>query len=238
MPKDHIVHAFDMELSNLEKLIVEMGGRVEMQLDKAINGLLNYDVETAKEVIADDKIIDRLELEVATKATEIFATRQPMADDLRSIVAALKISSNLERMGDYAKNISKRTITLSQIPLVSITGKSVRRMGDLVSHMMRDVLDAYVARDADKALDVIVQDHEVDQLHTSLFREILTYMMEDARNITACTHLLFIAKNVERIGDHTTNIGEQVYYIKTGNIPEEERDTADKATSVIVEKSD
>jgi phosphate transport system protein len=234
MPQDHIVHAFDADLGNLEKLISEMGGRVEDQLDQAITGLLDYDVERAKEVIKKDKIIDQMELEIAAQATQIFALRQPMAADLRAIVAALKISSNLERMGDYAKNISKRTITLAKIPLISTIGKSVRRMGQLVEVMIEDVLDAYVKRDATKALHVIDQDEEVDQLHTSLFREILTYMMEDPRNITACTHLVFIAKNIERIGDHATNIAEQVYYVKTGKYVEDERKKADDATSVIV----
>ena len=235
MTKQHIVHAFDAELTQLENLITEMGGRVEQQLDKSITALIDYNVELAKEVIANDKIIDQLELEIAKRATRIFAIRQPMADDLRAIVAALKISSNLERMGDYAKNISKRTITLSKVPLLSITGKSVRRMGELVAAMIQDVLEAYVTRDADKALVVMAKDEEVDQLHTSLFREILTYMMEDPRNITACTHLLFISKNVERAGDHATNIAEQVYYIKTGQYVDEARPKADTSPSIVVE---
>lgn len=235
MPNDHIVHAFDDELAAVEKLITEMGGQVESQLDKAITGLVDFDTDKAKSVVKDDKEIDLLELEVAKKATRIFALRQPMAADLRAIVAALKISSNLERMGDYAKNISKRTITLSKVPLIKATGKSVKRMGVLVEKMIQDVLDAYVDRDENKALSVREQDQEVDLLHTSLFREILTYMMEDPSNITACTHLLFIAKNIERIGDHATNIAEQVYYIKTGKFVEEDREKADKSTTVIVE---
>lgn len=235
MPNEHIVHAFDSELAALEKAITEMGGQVELQLDKSIQALVEHDVVRAKEVIKNDKAIDKIELEVANLTTNIFALRQPMAADLRAIVAALKISSNLERMGDYAKNISKRTITLSKVPLITTLGKSVRRMGHLVENMINDVLNAYVKRDEEMAIKVIEQDHEVDQLHTSLFREILTYMMEDPSNITACTHLLFIAKNVERIGDHATNIAEQVYYIKTGEFIEDGRDKADKSTSVIVE---
>jgi phosphate transport system protein len=199
MPNDHIVHSYDAQLTEVEKLIIEMGGRVEAQLDKAIEGLLKFNLDIAKEIIQDDKIIDALELEVARKATEIFALRQPMAADLRAIVAALKISSNLERIGDYAKNISKRTITLAEVPLIISTVRSIKRMGVLVNEMINEVIEAYVRRDADMALIVTQKDFEVDQLHTSLFREILTYMMEDPKIIPACTHMLFIAKNVETI---------------------------------------
>ncbi|PCI51701.1 MAG: phosphate transport system regulatory protein PhoU [Alphaproteobacteria bacterium] len=235
MPKEHIVQAYDAELGNLEKMIVEMGERARLQLDQSITSLVEHDVALARTVVADDIFIDQLELEVATRATQIFALRQPVADDLRSIVAALKISSDLERIGDHAKNISKRTITLTKMPLVSEFGNSLRRIHALVDNMIHDVLEAYRGRDAKKALAVLAQDTEVDKIYTSLFREILTYMMEDPKNITALTHLLFIAKNIERIGDHATNIAEQVYYVKTGHYIERDREKADQAISIIIE---
>lgn len=236
MPNEHIVQAFDAELDNLRTSIVDMGKMVREQLRSSTTALVAHDLKRAKEVISYDKKIDKLELELATQATQIFAIRQPMAADLRMIVASLKISSNLERMGDYSKNISKRTITLDNIPLLGDTGARVLGMADLVHKMISDVMDAFVERDADKAVSVIRQDTEVDRLHTNLFREILTYMMADPNNVNVCTHLLFIAKNIERMGDHATNIAEQAYYVKTGTFVEDERDKNDKSTSVVVEK--
>ncbi len=234
MPKQHIVQAYDAELANLEKLIMEMGERAQVLLDQAITSLLDHDVEQARVVVTDDAVIDQLELTVATCTTQIFALRQPMAFDLRSIVAGLKISSDLERIGDLGKNIAKRTITLTRNPLISAVGNSVKHLHALVKKMILDVMEAYRARDAEKALAILVQDTEVDQVYTSLFREILTYMIEDPGNITACIHLLFIAKNIERIGDHATNIAEQVYYVKMGHYIENDRKKADQAISVTV----
>ncbi len=235
MPKEHIVQAYDAELANLEKLIMEMGERSRALLDQAITSLLDHDVARAKNVVADDVVIDQLELTVATCATQIFALRQPMAFDLRSIVAALKISSDLERIGDLGKNIAKRTITLTKNPLISNVGSSVKHLHALVKKMIHDVLVAYRARDAEMALTILVQDTAVDQVYTSLFREILTYMIEDPGNIAACIHLLFIAKNIERIGDHATNIAEQVYYVKMGHYVESDRQKADQAIAVTME---
>ncbi len=235
MPKQHIVQAYDAELANLEELIMEMGARAQTLLDQAITSLLNHDVEQARVAVADDAVIDQLELTVVTCTTRIFALRQPMAFDLRSIVAGLKISSDLERIGDLGKNIAKRTITLTKNPLISDVGSSVKHLHALVRKMILDVLEACRTRDAEGALSILEQDTAVDRVYTSLFREILTYMIEDPGNITACIHLLFIAKNIERIGDHATNIAEQVYYVKMGHYVESDRQKADQAISVTME---
>ncbi|WP_417623335.1 phosphate signaling complex protein PhoU [Paremcibacter congregatus] len=235
MTHEHIVQAFDDELDDLIAKVLEMGNRAQKQLNESITSLLEQDLDLAQKVISDDRTIDQLELEVATAATEIFALRQPMAADLRSIVAAFKISSDLERIGDHAKNIAKRTATMKQVPLVVEVGSNLRHASKLVEIMIEDVLQAFVRRDAEAAIKVLRADQEVDQLYTSMFREILTYMMEDPRYITASTHLLFIAKNIERMGDHATNIAEQVYYVKMGHYFEGERENADQAATVIVE---
>ena len=235
MPNEHIVQAFDAELNHLRQSIEDMGKMVKSQLSISTKALVDHDIERAKEVIANDKAIDELELDVATQATQIFAIRQPMAADLRMIVASLKISSNLERMGDYSKNISKRTVTLGKISFLGDTGAQVLGMAELVDMMISDVMEAFKKRDADKAISVIGQDTEVDKLHTNLFRETLEFMAADAKNVTLCSHLLFIAKNIERMGDHATNIAEQIYYVKTGKFVEDEREKGDKSTSVAVE---
>ena len=238
MPQTHIMKAYDEELSELKQLIAEMGGRVEVLLADAIRSLITYDAELASSVIAADKMVDALEERVNQQVTRMLALRQPMAADLRDIIAALKISSDLERMGDYAKNISKRTKTLSREPLLSSAGKSVERLGKMVEDMIRSVLDAYLQKDSAKAVAMIEMDEEVDQLHTSMFREILTYMMEDPRNITACTHFLFITKNIERIGDHATNIAEQIYYAAEGHHIDESRTKADKSSSITADTAE
>ena len=164
--------------------------------------------------------------------------RSPTAGDLRTVLSVLKISGNLERVGDYAKNMAKRTSVLSEMQPVNGTGASIRRMTKLVNLMMKDALDAYIQRDADLAADVRARDIEVDQMYNALFREFLTHMMEDPRNITACMHLHFIAKNIERMGDHVTSIAEQVVYLVTGEIPDEDRDKADSTSYVSALKED
>ena len=234
MIDQHIVRAYDEELSQLQAILMEMGGRAEAQLSGAMSALVRHDPETAADIVAADRRIDDLEGEVDALSLRLLALRQPMAEDLRTIITALKISADLERMGDHAKNIAKRTVTLAGQPILQGTCESLARMGALVRDMIHDVLDSFTARDVEKALDVITRDRDVDRMHTSIFREILTYMMEDARMITACTHLLFIAKNVERIGDHATNIAEEVHFMLTGAWPDEERIKEDRSSSVVV----
>lgn len=231
--QDHIVRSFDDELAALGKLIAEMGGLAEVQLQDAIDALVKRDSEKAARVVAQDKRIDKLEDEIAHKTISMLALRQPLADDLRQIIAALKTSAIIERIGDYAKNVAKRTTPLSDHAALGAT-KTIARMGALVQRMIKDVLDAYQERDLAKADDVRRQDEEVDSLHTSLFRELITYMMEDPRHITSATHLLFIAKNIERIGDHATNIAENVHFVVTGIIPTDERPKSDQSSYASV----
>ena len=237
MGSDRIVKSYDEELSQLDNLIAEMGGLCEVQLSQAIEAMVKRDVDLASSVIENDKKIDEMEDQVDTQAVSLIALRQPNAEDLRMIIAALKVATNLERVGDYAKNIAKRSVTLSQSTHVGSTASNIARMSVLVQNMTKNVLDAYLARDVERAEDIRLHDEEVDQMHSSLFRELLTYMMEDPRSITSCTHLLFIAKNVERIGDHITSIAEQIIFIVRGKAPMEERPKDDKASFTVVEHS-
>ena len=219
----HTVKAFDAELKDLAREIVEMGGLVEQQIADAMDSLVEQDMDRAQRVIGSDPQIDRLQREIEEKAVLTIARRQPMAIDLRETIAALRTANELERMGDYAKNIAKRVLaTGSEIqPLPVVRG--LQHMADLVLAALKQVLDAYSQRDVAKALEVWRGDDEIDAVYNSLFRELLTYMLEDPRNITFCTHLLFCAKNIERIGDHATNVAETVYYIVQGVALEEER---------------
>lgn len=234
MADHHIVKSFDEELARLENAIAEMGGLAEAQLAEAVDAMVKRDSEKAARVVAADKRIDAMERQVDHSAIHILALRQPMAADLRSVVVALKTSALIERMGDYAKNIAKRAVALSQTPPMSAT-TTVARMGRLVQEMMKNVLDAYLTRDAAKAEDVRRRDGDVDALHTSLFRELLTYMMEDPRNISACTHLLFVAKNLERVGDHATNIAENVLFLVHGVEPEDSRPKGDTSSFTVIQ---
>jgi len=208
---EHTVRSFEEELKQLTATIVRMGGLAEAQLAGAIQALMKRDSELAGRVVSGDHRIDEIEQEIHGLTVRLLALRQPVADDLRAIVAALKISSDLERIGDYAANIAKRVLVLNQQPMITpVSG--IPRMGKMVQEIINDVLDAYVEHDVDKAIAVWNRDQEVDALHTSLFRELVTYMMEDPRTITAGTHLMFIAKNIERIGDHATNIAETLHF--------------------------
>ncbi|WP_028878400.1 phosphate signaling complex protein PhoU [Terasakiella pusilla] len=219
---EHTVKSYDSELTQLDNAIARMGGLSESLLGRASEALVKRDTALAADVIHDDLKVDELEMEINSEVTRILALRQPVADDLRAVIAALKTSSDLERIGDLSKNIAKRTITLSNTTPIGAV-HTIARMASLVQSMIHNVLDAYLERDERKAIDIRQQDEVVDQLHTSLFRELLTYMMEDPRNITPCTHLLFIAKNVERAGDHATNIAENVHFLVTGKHPKDER---------------
>ncbi len=235
MDSEHIVKSFDEDLEQLDHMIAEMGGLCETQLSEAVDALVRRDPELAEKVVAGDKKIDALEQDIDAFAVRLLALRQPVAEDLRMVIAALKVSGNLERVGDYAKNVAKRAITISQGERIGSGDSTIARMARIVQGMIKNVLDAYVARDAELAHDVRLRDEEVDQLHSSLFRELLTYMMEDPRNITTCTHLLFIAKNVERIGDHITSVAEQTIFRVSGVAPEEERPKGDSSSFMTIE---
>jgi phosphate transport system protein len=215
MATDHIVKSYDEHITLLTRKILEMGGLVEQQIAQAIQALVERDIERANRVIEHDDQIDLMEEEIDQFAIRLLATRQPMAGDLRLIAMAMKISNDLERMGDYATNIAKRCERLAKEPPVKPL-YTIPRMAQISQSMVKDVLDAYVERDIDKAIAVWRRDDEVDDMFTSLFRELLTYMMEDARNISPCIDLIFVAKNLERIGDHATNIAEKIHYIIHG----------------------
>ena len=233
MPAEHIIKSYDEELDRLSKMIVEMGGLAESQLAAAIEAVTRRDSERAARVIQDDDRVDQLEREIDNLAIRLLALRQPMARDLREIVAALKIASDLERICDHAANVAKRSIALAQTPPIQPV-TTLPRMTRLALLLIKDVIDAYVARDADKAFAVWVRDEELDEMYGSLFRVLLTYMMEDPRNIGPSTHLLFIAKNIERIGDHATNIAENVYYLVHGIPLEQARPKGDKSSLEVV----
>ncbi len=234
---EHIVGSYDQELALLDSRIAEMGGLAEKLLSEAFSALEKRDPELAKRSVASDESIDRIELDLQEQAIVMIAKRQPMANDLRHIMGVLKIASDLERVGDLAKNIGKRALAISgeHHPKRLMTG--LRHMVELSSSMLKDVLDAYASRDADKALRVWQEDEQIDALYNSLFRELLTYMMEDPRNIGLCTHLLFGAKNIERIGDHTTNIAETVHFLVRGVALTEQRPKNDTTSSTLVQKA-
>ncbi len=232
MGSEHIIKSYDEELQRLDNAITQMGGLAESQLAAAIDAVVRRDPDLASEVIEGDVRVDQFEREVESLVVRLLALRQPLARDLRQNIAALKIASDLERIGDYAANVAKRSIALTQSPPVKPV-YAVPRMGRLGQAMIKDVLDAYVERDADKAMAVWLRDEELDEMYTSLFRELLTYMIEDPRNITACTHLLFIAKNLERIGDHTTNIAETLYFLVHGTALTQVRPKRDRTSLAL-----
>jgi phosphate transport system protein len=212
---DHIVKSYDDELKRLTGEIQRMGEIALAQLDAAIDAVMERDSETAMKVVQGDGSIDALEHEVSHDVVRLLALRQPMARDLREILAALRIAADIERIGDYAANVAKRSIILNQSAPVQLT-YVLPRLARIAEGLVRDVLGAYRDNDADRALAAWARDEELDEQYTGLFRELLTYMMEDPRNITPCTHLLFMAKNLERIGDHATNIAENVYFLVHG----------------------
>ena len=226
----HIQSAFDRDLEEIQANIMKMGGLVEAAIRQGAESLVSRDEELAETVRAGDKAIDDLEDLINEDAARVIALRAPTAVDLRLVLSVMKISGNLERIGDYAKNISKRTTVLLQLRPVEENTNALKRMAREVELMLKDALDAYVQRDAALAEDIIERDREVDQMYNALFREYLTFMMEDPRSISACMHLHFIAKNIERMGDHVTSIAEQVVYLVTGERPDEARPKADKTS--------
>src|SRR6201991_509063 len=235
MMNEHTAKAFDSDLQELTRKVAEMGGLAEREIADAIQALTQRDTALAMRVVAADPTIDTLQQEIEEKAVLTIARRQPMAVDLREIIAALRVANDLERIGDLAKNIGKRVGGLDGDFYPSNLLRGVEHMASLVLGQLKHVLDAYASRDPQSALEVWQRDGEIDALYTSLFRELLTYMMEDPRNIGFSTHLLFCAKNVERIGDHATNIAETVFYIVTGDQMPAERPKGDKTDRVVAQ---
>jgi phosphate transport system protein len=227
MMSEHTAKAFDADLQELNKNVAQMGGLAEKAIADSVDALVRLDTPLAEHVVLVDRSIDALQREIEEKAILTIARRQPMAVDLREIVAALRLANDLERIGDLAKNIAKRVVALNgDFPPQRLI-RGVEHISDLVLEQLKDVLDAYAQRDLAKALAVWKGDDKVDAMYTSVFRELLTYMMEDPRNITFCTHLLFCAKNIERMGDHATNIAETVYYMVEGRALTDERPKGD-----------
>lgn len=235
---EHIVTSYEEELKLLNNNIAKMGGIAEQQLGQAIDALEKRDPKLAEATIRADKSIDRMERELEEQAVSMIARRQPMALDLRNVVATIRISSDLERIGDLGKNIAKRALAIAgeSHPKPLIFG--LKHMGELALAQLSTVLDAYSKRDAQLALKVWLKDGDIDAMYNSLFRELLTYMMEDPRNIGLCTHLLFGAKNIERIGDHATNIAETVYYLVHGTDIPDERPKNDMTSTTMIVNND
>jgi len=238
MSEHHIASAFDRDLAAIAALLIEMGGLVGNAIASSAEALSSRDEALAQEVRAGDAAIDALEDRINIEAARLIALRQPMSSDLRAVLAVMKIASNLERVGDYSKNLAKRTGVLVAMPPVGQSARSLRRMAREVEEMLRDALESFMRRDAALAGEVRGRDLEVDQIYNALFRELLTHMMEDPRSITAAMHLHFIAKNIERMGDHVTSIAEEVIYLVTGSHPEEARPKATAVFDPAGEKGD
>lgn len=233
MHDQHIASAFDRDLEAIQAQIMKMGGLVEHAILEAAASLETRDEERAETVRQQDAAIDELEELINEEAARLIALRAPTAIDLRLVLTVMKVGGNLERIGDYAKNMAKRTGVLAHMPPVDDSASALRRMAKEVRRMLKDGLDAYITRDAVLAQDVIDRDKDVDQMYNALFREFLTFMMEDPRNITACMHLHFIAKNIERMGDHVTSIAEEVVYLVTGSHPDDNRQKADRTSTTV-----
>jgi len=224
---DHTAKAFDTDLQEITRKVAEMGGLAERQIADATRALVERDVDLAEQVITTDPTIDAMQHEIEEKAVLTIARRQPMAVDLREIVGAMRVCNDLERIGDHAKHIGKRVVVLGADFHAQKLIRGVEHMAELVAALLKQVLDAYASHDVAAALAVWNGDEEVDAICTSLFRELLTYMMEDPRNITFCMHLMFCAKDIERIGDHATNIAETVYYMIEGRPITDQRPKGD-----------
>lgn len=223
----HIQSVFDRDLEAIQAMIMKMGGLVEAALLQAAKALDTRDEELADEVRRGDFAVDEMEEHINAECARLIALRAPVSTDLRTVLSVMKVAASLERCGDYAKNLAKRSTVLTQMSPIGGSSGSIRRMAKLVEQLLKDALDAYIQRDVELAEDVRQRDREVDQMYNALFREFLTHMLEDPRNITACMHLHFIAKNIERVGDHATGIAEQVIYLVTGALPAEQRPKSD-----------
>ena len=235
-PAAHTVTSYDEDLQFLMRRIAEMGGVSERMVEQAVAALVQSDAGLSQQVVSEDIILDEAEREIGEKAVLIITKRQPMASDLREIIGAIRIAADLERVGDMAKNIAKRVIAVQGMVQPKSLVRGIDHLSELALTQLKEVLDAYSKRSPEMANSVWERDEEIDAIYTSLFRELLTYMMEDPRNITACTHLLFCAKNIERIGDHATNIAETVYYMATGSQFAIERPKDDDSANVVVEQ--
>ena len=238
MNSGHISSAFDADLELIQSHMLRMGGLVETALRDAMTALEKGDLELAAQVKAGDQIIDDLEEEIRGEVERVIALRSPNAGDLRTVLSVLTMASTLERCGDYARNMAKRTFVLEEFQYSSSLNGTLRRMSRVVEAMLADALDAYVNRDLAKAQDVIERDLEADQIYNSLFRELLTHMMEDPRTIAPAMHLHFIAKNIERVGDHATNLSEQAIYLVTGAFPSDDRPKQDVTSVNLSELKD
>jgi phosphate transport system protein len=231
----HTASAYEGELNYLAKRIAAMGGHAERMVEQAIAALIHADPGLAQKVVADDAVLDEGQREVDDKAIVIIARRQPMAKDLREIIGAIRISADLERVGDLAKNVAKRVVAVTEGGQPTSLFRGIDALASLALAQLKEVLDVYASRSVDKIGFVRDRDDQIDAMYTSLFRELLTYMMEDPRNITPCTHLLFCAKNIERIGDHATNIAETIYYVVTAEQLPSERPKQDTSHRVTVD---
>jgi phosphate transport system protein len=234
----HIVSAFDEELKYLARKVAAMGGHAERMVDEAVAALVNADQGLAAKVISDDSFLDDSERDIDDRAIVMIARRQPLAGDLREIIGAIRISADLERVGDLGKNVAKRAVAVSGGGQPISLFRGIQALTELTLTQLKEVLDIYASRSVERLASMRDRDDQIDAMYTSLFRELLTYMMEDPRNITPCTHLLFCAKNIERIGDHATNIAETIYHIVTGQQMPPERPKEDKSHSVTAAMPD
>ncbi len=234
MQSVHIVSAYEEELKYLAKRIAAMGGHAECMVERSVAALVSGDADLARKVVADDAVLDEAQREIDDKAVIIIARRQPMARDLREIIGAIRISADLERVGDLGKNVAKRAVAVAGAGQPTSLFRGIEALADMALTQLKEVLDVYASRSVERIGFVRDRDDQIDAMYTSLFRELLTYMMEDPRNITPCTHLLFCAKNIERIGDHATNIAETIYYIVTGDQMPVERPKEDKTDRVVI----
>ena len=235
MSDPHIVSSYDDELKYLIRRISEMGGIAERMVGDAVQALIHSDAAHAQRVISEDVILDNAERDIGEKAILIIARRQPMAQDLREIMGSIRIAADLERVGDLGKNIAKRVVAVQGSAQPKKLVRGLEHLAELALTQLKEVLDAYASRSSTVAASVRMRDEEIDAMYTSLFRELLTYMMEDPRNISACTHLLFCAKNIERIGDHATNIAETIYFMATGAQLAVERPKDDETPTVVAD---
>jgi len=237
MGSEHIVSSFDNDLAELNHMVARLGGLAEQQFAAAVEALETRNTSNIDAIVEADKQLDKLEFELNERAIEVIARRSPMAKDLRRIIVALRVAGNLERIGDYAKNIAKRSRVIIEHEKSLGDNVSIARIAGLTQQMINQVLDAYATGDAELAMDVWDRDMDVDQLHTSIFREVLEQIGADSERVSAGSQLLFVAKNIERIGDYATGIAEQIYFVKHGEFPPQTRPKADDSSSSAIDQS-
>ena len=238
MPSHHIVSSYDDELKYLTRKIAAMGGHAERMVDQAVSAIVRGDAELARKIVSDDLFLDEAQRAIDERTISIIARRQPLASDLREVIGAIRIAADLERVGDLGKNVAKRAIAVRHGMDPTSPFRGLRALADLALTQLKDVLDVYASRNVDRLSEMRDRDEQIDAMFTSVFRELLTYMMEDPRNIAPCTHLLFCAKNIERIGDHATNIAEAIYYIVTGEQLPANRPKVDVSSEVVTRPPD